>query len=72
MRHIIAALPVATLPRGVAPPSIRTVLVASSGALQRAARGLLGTISGAIDLAAVAAAADQRLGVTASAQEQSR
>src|SRR5271166_4547662 len=72
MRHIIAARPVATLSRGVAPPSVRTVLVASSGALQRAAPGLRGTVSGTIDLAAVAAAADQRLGMTAGAQEQPR
>src|SRR5271165_4636765 len=72
MRHIIAARPVATLPPGMVQAPVRTVLVTSSGAPQRAAPGPRATVSGAIDLAAVAAAADQRLGVTAGAQEQPR
>jgi hypothetical protein len=70
MRHFFVARPVATLSRGMPPPSRRPILVALSGALKRPPPGPIGAVSGAIDLAAVTAATDQRLGVAAGAQKQ--
>ena len=72
MRHFFAARPVAALSRGVAASPRLTILVALSGELDRAAPGLPGTVSGTINLAAVAAAANQRLGPAFRADEQSR
>jgi hypothetical protein len=72
MRHFIAARPVATLSRGVAASPRLTILVALSGALKRAAPGSLGAVFGTINLAAIAAAADQHLHPTARAKEQPR
>ena len=70
MRHFFGARPVAALSRGMAAPPRWAVLVALSGALDAAAPGMPGTVFGAINLAAVAAAADQRLGAAAGAQKQ--
>jgi hypothetical protein len=70
MRHFFVARPVAALSRGMAPSPRRTTLIALSGALKRAAPGPLGAVLGAIDLAAVAAAADHDLHPTAGAQKQ--
>ena len=61
MRHFFVARPVATLSRGMAASPRRTILVALSGALERAAPGPLGAVLGTINLATVAAAADQHL-----------
>ena len=72
MRHFFTARPVATLSRGMAAASCRTILVALSGALDGAPPGLLGAVFGTINLAAVAAAADQHLGSAAGAKEQPR
>ena len=64
MRHFFVASPVAAAsPR-------RTTLIALSGALDRAAPGALRAVRGTIDLATVAAAADQSLSATTSAQKQ--
>jgi hypothetical protein len=69
MRHYFAARPVATLSRSMAASPRRTVLVGLSGAPKRAAPGPLGAVFGTIDLAAVAAAADQRLNPAARAEK---
>src|SRR5208283_4520852 len=70
MRHFFVAPPVATLSRGMAASPCRTILVSLAGALLRAAPDPLSAAFGTINLAAVAAAADQRLGVAAGAQKQ--
>jgi hypothetical protein len=67
MRHFFIARPVATLSRGMAASPRRTTLIALAGALDRAAPSLLGAVRGTINLAAIAAAADQRLGAAAGA-----
>ena len=72
MRHFFAARPVAALSSGVAASPPLTILVALSGALLRAAPDPLGAAFGTINLAAVAAAADQHLHPTARAKEQPR
>ena len=70
MRHFFAARPVAALSCSMGAPPRWAVLVALSGALDAAAPGLPGTVFGTINLAAVAATADQRLGAAAGAQKQ--
>src|ERR1700716_1907482 len=72
MRHFFAARPVAALSRGMPPPSRPAVLVTLSGALQRPSPGPIGAVSGTVNLAAVAAAADHRLHAAARAEEQPR
>jgi hypothetical protein len=72
MRHFFVARPVTTLSRGMAASPRQTILVALSGALLRAAPDPLGAAFDAINLAAVAAAADQHLHPTARAKEQPR
>ena len=72
MRHFFVARPVAALSSGMAASPCRTILVALSGTFDRAAPDPLGAISGTINLAAVAAAADQHLHPTARAKEQPR
>ena len=69
MRHFFVARPVATLSRGMAASPRLTILVALSGALDCAAPGALSAVRGTINLATVAAAADQRLDVTTGAQK---
>jgi hypothetical protein len=69
MRHFFAARPVATLSRGMAASPRRTILVTLPGALKRAPPGALSAVRGTINLATVAAAADQRLDVTTGAQK---
>jgi hypothetical protein len=70
MRHFFVARPVATLSSRVAAAPRLTILVALAGTLDRAAPSPLGAVFGTINLAAIAAAADQRLGVAAGAQKQ--
>ncbi len=72
MRHFFVARPVTTLSRGMAASPCRTILVALASALLRAAPDPLGTAFGTINLAAVAAAADQHLHPTARAKKQPR
>jgi hypothetical protein len=72
MRHFFVARPVTTLSSRVAASPCRTILIALSGALLRAAPDPLGAAFGTINLAAVAAAADQHLHPTARAKKQPR
>ena len=72
MRHFFVARPVATLSRGMAASPRRTILVAPSGTLKRAASGSPSAVLGTINLTPVAAAADQHLHPTARAKEQPR
>jgi hypothetical protein len=72
MRHFFVARSIATLSRGMAASPRLTILVALPGTLDRAAPGLPRAISGAIDLAAVAAATDHDLHAAALAEKQPR
>jgi hypothetical protein len=72
MRHFFVSRPITTLSRGMAASPCRTILVALAGALLRTAPDPLGTAFGTINLAAVAAAADQHLHPTARAGKQPR
>ncbi len=65
MRHFFIARPVATLSSRVAAAPRLTILVALSGTLDCAAPSLLGAVRGTINLAAIAAAANQCLGAAA-------
>ena len=62
MRHFLAARPIATRPIGMREPPSAAGLVTPSGSTQRVASGACGAVSGTVDLAAIAAAADQALG----------
>ena len=72
MRHFFAACPVAALSRGMAASPRMTTLIALTGVLDREAPGALSALRGTINLATVAAAADQHLHPTARAKEQPR
>jgi hypothetical protein len=72
MRHFFVARAVAALPRGVTTAPDLAILVALSGALDRAAPGALSAVLGTINLTSVAAAADHDLHSTARAEKQPR
>jgi hypothetical protein len=72
MRHFFVARPVATLSRGVAASPCRTILVTPAGTVKRAPPGSPSAVLGTIDLAPVAAAANQHLHPTPHAKEQPR
>jgi hypothetical protein len=67
MRHFLAARPVATRPYSVGEPSPTADLVAPSGRTLGVVARAISAIVGAIDLTAIAAAADQRLAATSHA-----
>jgi hypothetical protein len=69
---LFVACPVACLARGTAGAPWRTILVALCGTFNRAAPDPFGAAFGTINLAAVAAAADQHLHPTARAEEKPR
>jgi hypothetical protein len=72
MRHFIATRPVATRSLGMSStPSAAGLVTPSGGALLAPPRSLR-AVAGAIDLAAVAATADQSLGATIRAKKQPR
>src|SRR6202046_5894699 len=70
MRHFLAARPVATRPHSVGEPSRTADLVAPSGRTLGVVARAISAIAGAIDLTAIAAAADQRLAATSHANKQ--
>src|SRR5208337_304756 len=72
MRHFIAAPPVTTRSLGMGEPPPATGLVAPSGGVLLAAPRSLRAVAGAVDLAAVATAADHCLGATVRAKKQPR
>jgi hypothetical protein len=72
MRHFIAARPIATRSLGMGePPSVAGLVAPSGGVLLTAPRPLR-AVAGAVDLATVTAAADQRLGATIRTKKQPR
>ena len=70
MRHFLAARPVATRPIGMREPPSTTGLVAPTGSTLRVAPGSPGAVSGTVDLAAIATAADHALGAAPGTQKQ--
>jgi hypothetical protein len=70
MRHFLAARPIATRPIGMREPSPEAALVTPSSSTLCALPGACGAVSGTVDLAAIAAAADQALGAAGGAQKQ--
>jgi len=72
MRHFFAPRPIAALSRGVAASPHRAGLVALPGALTRVAAGPIGAVSGTVNLATVATAADHNLHAAGCAEEQPR
>src|ERR1700727_1609715 len=70
MRHFLAARPVATRPHSMGEPSPSAALIAPAGRTLRVVPGTISAIAGAIDLTAIAAAADQRLAATPHANKQ--
>jgi hypothetical protein len=71
MRHILLAQPVTAASFGMLETASSALLVAAAGLLDGSAACGLGAASGAIDLAPVAAAADDDLGSAAMAKEES-
>jgi len=70
MRHVLAPRPVAPCPLGMCKASPAAVLVAPPRITLGTSAGAAGAIIGAVDLAAVATTADQRLAAAAHAHEQ--
>ena len=70
MRHFIAARPVTTRSLGMGEPPWAAGLVAPSGGILLASPRSLRAVSGAVDLAAVATAADHSLGTTIRTKKQ--
>ena len=70
MRHIFAPDPVAAGPLCMGKPSPAAGLVTLSGSTLCTVPGARGAVSGTVDLAAIAAAADQALGAATGAQKQ--
>ena len=71
MRHILLTQPVTAVSFGMLEAAIPALLVTAAGCLEGSAAGRLGAASSAVDLAPVAAAADDDLGAAARAQEES-
>jgi hypothetical protein len=72
MRHVIFARPVAACSRRMIGAAVTAALVTATGFALRASARLPGAAFGAINMAAIAMAADQYLDPAALTQEQSR
>ena len=70
MRHFLAARSVATRPHSMGKPPPMAALVAPSSRTLCVMAGAISAIIGAVDLTAIAAAADQRLAATSHAHKQ--
>ena len=70
MRHFLATRPIATRPHSMGEPPPTAALVAPSGRTLRLVAGAISAIIGAVDLTAIAAAADQRLAAASRAHKQ--
>jgi len=70
MRHFLSACAIAALARGVRDPAAAAGLIAACGRALRVAPGLLRATGAAVDLPAIAPAAQGHLGAAAGAQEQ--
>jgi hypothetical protein len=70
MRHFFASRPVPTCPLGMRAPPVAAGLVTRTGGPLASPPGELAAASGAIDLAAVAATANQRLSAASRADKQ--
>lgn len=70
MRHVLASCPVAPGPLGMAQPPITALLIAPSGLALRTTPRFLGAALGAVDLAAIAAAANHHRSPAANAPEE--
>ena len=69
MRHFLPARPITALPRGVGQPAAAAGLIAAGGRALGLAPRLLRALGTAVDLAAIAPAAQGHLGATTGAQE---
>jgi hypothetical protein len=72
MRHVILARPVAACARRMIDAAVTAALVTATGFALRASARFPGAARGAINMAAIAMAADQDLDPAALTQEQSR
>jgi hypothetical protein len=70
MRHVLLPRAIAAGPLGMREPAAPAELIAPARGALCTVAGLLGAVSGAVDLAAVTTAADQHLGTAACTQEQ--
>ena len=68
MRHYLLFGPVATLAFGVSATTAKAALVATAGSTHGLAASLIGTWPGAVAIATITVAADERGGVTAGAE----
>ena len=68
MRHYLLFGPVATLAFGVSATTTQAALVATTGSTHGQAASLIGTWPGAVAIATITVAADERGGVTAGAE----
>jgi hypothetical protein len=69
MRHFFASRPVPACPLGMRAPPVTAGLVPRAGGTQGAAPGTRSAVAGTVDLAVVAATADQRLGAASRANK---
>jgi len=72
MRHFLFSGAIATATRGMGEAAAVAPLVALSGRAQSLAPGELGTAVGTIDLAAIAAAADEHLSAATGTEKETR
>ena len=72
MRHVLLPGAITAGTRGMQKPTAVACLIAPAGSTSSVTSGLTGTIPGAVDVAAIAAAADRYLNAAAGTKEQPR